>query len=189
MDKLTLDTNILEDWAWCEGRSTSSRYSNDEAIREELKRLFRSLVALRDNGVCELGITTQIDVDYHKTQGELPQHIEEMIGPYVVIDGPYFFGGSGFAFPVVFPNFKEVFEPMFEDVFPNAQPDHRLYLNKRRDIWQLYAHRVANRDFFITSDRGILDKHIVLAERWNIRVSALDKYVSERATLLADRWE
>lgn len=45
MDKLTLDTNILRDWAWCEGRSAEIRYNDDCQKKDELGKHFTKLSA------------------------------------------------------------------------------------------------------------------------------------------------
>ena len=178
MDKLTLDTNILRDWAWCEGKSTEMRYAqNAEAKRKELKALFEKLRVLRDKGVCEIGITTRLYMDYGKGPKELPQHIADMIGPYVQVASPDLFDFP-LSFPVVFPD-KEEFQRILKDVFPHSKPGHRRYPKNRKDAWQLYAHRVAGRDIFVTEDRGILQRQTLLAQRWNIRVKSLNEYVRE----------
>ena len=178
MDKLTLDTNVLRDWAWHEGKSTETRYTkNAEAKRKELKLLFERLITLRDTGMCELGITTRLYTDYGKGARELPQHIKDMIGPYVSIATPCIFG-LPLVLPFVLPD-NETVQRVFKDVFPHSEPGHKKYANNQKDAWQLYAHQVANRDIFITEDDGILRMRAVLAENWSIRVKSLTEYVSE----------
>lgn len=181
MDKLTLDTNILRNWAWCEGRSLESRYNNDETVRNKLKALFNTLIGFRNNGLVEFGITTQLYTDY-ETDGKLPKHIEDMIGPYVILATP-----SIFTFPVVFPIvFVEEgdIEQLLNDVFPDSKPHHKKYPRNQKDALQLYAHMIARRDFFITTDRGIVNSQSasILLKKWNIQVKSLDTYVSEKVS-------
>jgi len=178
MDKLTLDTNILRDWAWCEDKSAESRYAqNAEVKRKELKTLFDELTALREAGVCEIGITTQLYMDYGTGSNELPQHIADMIGPYVRVAPPDMFGFP-LSFPAVFPNKEEV-QRIFEAVFPYSKPGHRKYYKNRKDAWQLYAHQAAGRDIFVTEDKGILWKQSLLTEKCGIQVKSLGEYVLE----------
>jgi hypothetical protein len=75
MDRLTLDTNILRDWAWCEGKSTEKRYGNNEPKKEEIKVRITELKKLRDDRVCELGITTQLYTDFSESRGKLPKEM------------------------------------------------------------------------------------------------------------------
>lgn len=178
MDKLTLDTNILRDWAWSEGRSAEPRYAHNAAKRKELEDLFKKLQALRDAGVCEIGITSQLFTDYGKELRELPQYIVDMIiGPYVYIAPPDMFGFP-LSFPVVFPDKGEV-QRIFDDVFPNSRPGHKKYHKNQKDAWQLYAHQATGRDIFVTEDEGILRRQSILAEKWNIQVKSLHEYVLE----------
>lgn len=178
MDKLTLDTNILRDWAWSEDRSVESRYAQDaETKHRELEVLFEKLQTLRDAGVCEIGITSQLYMDYGKEPKELPQHIVDMIGPYVHVVPPDMFGFL-LSFPVIFPD-KEKVQRIFDDVFPNSRPDHRKYHKNQKDAWQLYAHQATGRDIFVTEDKGILQRQSTLAEKWNIRVKSLHEYILE----------
>ncbi len=181
MDKLTLDTNILRDWAWCEGKSTEARYGNSEAKRQELRCLFARLRALRDNMVCELGVTTQLYTDYgdhRRSDSSLPKHIQEMIGPYVSIATPAI-STFPLVFPVVFVDENEIAQ-IFQDVFPHSNQSHKNYSKNRKDTLQLYAHRVAGRDYFVTSDRAILDSRPLLAQNRGIQVKPLGEYVSEK---------
>lgn len=178
MDKLTLDTNILRDWAWCDGKDPTIRHGNDEATRLRLARLFEDLKALRDSGECQLGITTQVFTDHPQTRGKLPQHIGEMIGPHVILAGP-----SIFTLPFIGPYVLaevDVIEGIFRAVFPQSKEDDKKYQKNRQDALQLYAHRVAGRDCFVTADTTILAKRSVLAEDWGIQVRSLDEYISSK---------
>lgn len=174
MEKLTLDTNVLRDWLWAERKSTEKRYDDDPVKRAKLQQLFMQLKGLRDRGICELGITNRIYSDYHKTPSELPQHIKDMIGPYVSMTAP------GFGIPMVIP-FAIVdpaqIDEMFQDVFPHSKPGHSKYERNKRDALQLYGHRVAGRDFFITTDRFIAQR-AVLATKWNVHVMTLEEYIA-----------
>lgn len=187
VNRLTLDTNILRDWAWCEGRSTESRYTQDaEAKRRELRALFEKLTTLRDTGVCEIGITTRLYMDYGKGSRELPQYMSDMIGPYVRVAPPDM-SDFPLSFPVVFPRTEQVqqVQRIFEDVFPHSKPGHGRYLENQKDAWQLYAHQVAGRDTFITQDKGILRMRSVLADKWGIHVKSLREYVLEATSRVA----
>jgi len=67
MDKLTLDTNVVRDWAWCDGKSEEIRYGNDPTVLRRLKNQFETLKSLRGQGKCELGITNQLFTDYESS--------------------------------------------------------------------------------------------------------------------------
>jgi hypothetical protein len=175
MDKLTLDTNILRDWAWAEERSNEKRYEKDLSKKPKLVSLFSDLRMLRNNGICELGITNQIFSDFEKSVGELPTFIEEMIGSYVTYSTPSISTFPMF-FPFVFANIGEI-ESILVDVFPNTSPDHRKYKSNKKDALQLYAHKIAKRDIFLTSDKKILEAHGLLCKKWGIEVSTLEYYV------------
>ncbi len=178
MDKLTLDTNILRDWSWCEGISSDKRYNDDENKRKELNRLFSKLKTLRDTGKCKLGVTTQLYTDYNETRGKLPQELESMIGTYVDISIP-----AITTFPIVFPLVfaeKDELEKIFKTTFPHSLPNHRKYDKNRKDALQLYAHKIADRDFFLTNDDGIFNRSIALATACGIQVKTLDKYITEK---------
>lgn len=179
MDKLTLDTNVLRDWAWSEDRSSESRYDNSNAKKEEIQQLMEILKSLRDSGACELGVTTQLYMDYdHKKPDNLPDYIREMIGPYVNVAKP-----AIFAFPLEFPvKFveKEKVKEIFEVVFPNAKPGGKNYDKNYKDALQLYAHLIAERDIFITTDAAILRQRDLLEQKCGIKVKPLNEYVKKK---------
>ena len=132
-------------------------------------------------GECEIGITTQLYIDYDgKSLDDIPQHIKDLIGPYVSVIVPVNFFGFPLTFPVVFHDQRE-FDKLFSDVFPYSRPKHKKYLTNQRDAWQLYAHRMASRDVFLTKDKGILSKKSVLASNWNIQVKSLNEYIEAYA--------
>ena len=160
MDKLTLDTMILRDWVWSEGRTTEKRYGNNDTKRVEIQQQFSEIVILRELGVCELGVTTQLYTDYGETRGKLPEEIEEMIGPYVNIVVPSTITFP-LVFPIVFPERNKI-EQMFDDLFPDSRPENRNYAKNQKDALQLYAHLISMRDFFITEDTQILKKNDIL---------------------------
>ncbi|SRR5258708_32435462 len=177
MDKLTLDTNVLRDWAWVEGISPDKRYDNDKTKHEQLRRHFAALKALRDTGKCEFGITTQFYTDYDETKGDIPAYIQNMIGQYVDIAVPAIFGFP-VVFPMVFPNLSEL-EAIFTTLFPDSQPDHNKYDNNRKDALQLYAHKIAERTFFLTSDKAIIRKQLELAQLWKIEIRTVEAYLKQ----------
>lgn len=185
MDKLTLDTNVLRDWVWCLGKSSENRYEkNPDKKRRELQTLFEGLRILRDTGKCEIGITTQLYTDYNgKSLDDIPQYIKDLIGPYVSVLIPVNFFGFPLQFPAVFHDERE-FEKLFRAVFPNSELKHKNYLKNQRDSWQLYAHRMANRDVFVTEDKGILNRESVLATHWNMQVKSLNEYIKIYAKVL-----
>ncbi len=177
MDTLTLDTNVLNDWAWAEGRSSDKRYSNDPAKRDALANMFSRLKHLRDKGNCELGLTNQIFTDYEKDAGELPSFIEEMIGPYVSYALP-----SISTFPMIFPFVfakENDIQSILTDVFPHSKPEHKKYKHNKKDALQLYAHQVAKRDIFLTSDRSIVAARKILLSKWQIHVMTLEEYIQK----------
>jgi hypothetical protein len=177
MDKLTLDTNTLRDWAWSEGIGNEYRYGGSEIMRAQVSRLFAQLKALRDNGMCEIGVTTQLYTDYDGTSGRLPEHIQQMLGTYVKIATP-----ALFMFPLVLPFAgagENSPEEIFRVVFPLSRRGQRKYESNHKDALQLCAHKVAGRDFFITTDRAILRKKAALAQQFGIEVRSVDEYVAQ----------
>lgn len=185
METLTLDTNILRDWAWCLGKSPESRYrQNPDEKRRELQPLFEDLQVLRDREICEIGVTTQLYTDYDgKSLDDIPQYIKELIGPYVSIMVPIDFFDFALSFSVTFHDQKE-FDKLFHDVFPDSKRTHKKYLRNQRDTWQLYAHRMANRDVFLTEDKGILIRSNVLVAHFNIQVKSLSEYIKQYTEVL-----
>ena len=178
MELLTLDTNALRDWAWSENRTSEKRYGNDPEKKSALRKSFEKLRNLRSNGRCEIGITTQIYTDYEKSVGELPDYIEEMIGPYanVSLSSP-----SISTFPMTLPFVladEDEIQEIFVDVFPNSKPHHEKYKKNRKDALQLYAHRVASRDYFITTDATILRAKDILVTKWSTKVETPESYIS-----------
>jgi len=178
MDLITLDTNALRDWAWSEDRSDENRYSGEPEKKVSLKEVFNKLRKLSKNGRCEIGVTTQIYTDYEKSVGELPDYIEDMIGPYadISISSPSI-STFPMKFPFVFIDEDEIQE-IFDAVFPNSKPEHRMFKKNRKDAFQLYAHRVAGRDFFITTDATINRAKETLASQWSIKIETPESYVS-----------
>jgi hypothetical protein len=177
METLTLDTNVLNDWAWSEERSSDYRYSNDSDFRTKTNILFRKLRKLSEEKICELGITNQIYTDYEKDANELPQFIGDMIGSYVTYALPSI-STFPMLFPFVFADEKIIME-ILADVFPLTKPEHRKYLSNKKDALQLYAHFIAKRDVFLTSDRKILSSRIVLRSKWKILVMSVEEYINE----------
>lgn len=176
MDKLTLDTNVLMDWGWCAGLTSQPRYNNDPEKRAKCRTLFKKLEVLRDEGVAELGVTTQL---YTDLGGELPGWIKSLL---VVFDIPMA-SPSIFGIPLGIPfvvGDGDDMDRLLDDVFPGSEQGEKRFIGKRRDILQLYAHRVAGRDFFITEDKGILGKRGILERRWRVRVMSLSEYISHR---------
>ena len=178
MDLLTLDTNALRDWAWCEDKTSEKRFENNLVKKKSLRRIFDKLRAMKKDGKCELGITTQIYTDYGKSPGELPGYIEEMIGKYadISLSSPSI-STFPWAFPFVFANKDEIFK-LFIDVFPNSKPNHKKYYKNYKDALQLYAHKIAGRDYFITTDATILRAKDILGSKWSIKIKTPESYIS-----------
>ncbi len=176
MDLLTLDTNIIRDWAWSEGAPSETRYGNDPDKRLSLSVQFKCLKALRDAGRCKLAVTNQVFTDYESGGGALPRHIKDIIDSYL----PYALPSIS-TFPIIFPTVfvdKAEIDAIFATVFPHSKPEHKRYASNRKDALQLYAHKVANRDFFLTSDKDILLAGTALQRSWGIHVITLDEYLA-----------
>jgi hypothetical protein len=168
--KLTLDTNALRDLAWALGRTPERRYEGDPAKQVQVRRAFGAILAKRDLGELELGVTTRLYADFWESRGELPPELIGLIGVYVRIGVPTVFGFP-LAFPTSFPDMKR-YEVLFRDVFPDSTDGQKHYADNRRDAWQLYAHQTARRDVFVTSDSGILAQAAILRDKWGIRVAS-----------------
>jgi len=178
MDLLTLDTNALRDWAWSENRTSEKRYGNNPEKKIALRETFNKLRNLKSIGKCEIGITTQIYTDYEKSVGELPDYIEEMIGSFADVS---FSSPSISTFPMTLPFVlvdKDEIQGIFRDVFPNSKPHHKKYKKNRKDALQLYAHKIAGRDYFITTDSTILRAKDILKSKWLIKVETPESYIS-----------
>ncbi|MDP1714376.1 MAG: hypothetical protein Q8L41_06470 [Anaerolineales bacterium] len=178
MDKLTLDTNVLRDWSWVEGKILEKRYNDDPSKRESLKILFSKLTKLRDEGICEIGITNQICTDFEKDWNELPTFINEMIGSHVSYVLPSI-STLPMMLPFVLLDEDEVFS-ILNDVFPGAKPEHKKFPSYKKDALQLYAHKVANRDVFLTSDEKIILSREILFSKWKIKVMTLEEYINNK---------
>lgn len=173
MERLTLDTSILRDWAWCENLSLEKRYPSEPQKRDELSDKFTLLTQLTQQGKCELGVSNQIYTDY----GEdiLPEHISKLIKMYITDFS------SISTFPMTFPfTFIEdsQIDEAFSLVFPQSKPGDKQYEGNRKDAMQLLAHKTAGRDFFITADNEILRARSKLEEKFGIRVLTLSEYLS-----------
>ena len=176
MEGLTLDSNVIRDWAWCEERSFETRYeSGNQGMKDHLVSLFNLLREARDAGKVEIGITTQVYTDFEVSIGGLPVHIEEMIGPYVQLSGPSI-STFPMMFPFVFADADEIDE-VLKCVFPGALPTGKKHKNRRKDALQLYAHKIADRDFFITSDKAILSANERLRDTFSIVAVTLEEYL------------
>jgi hypothetical protein len=174
MEKLTLDTNVLRDWAWVDGIGETKRYDDSGSKKAELKKLFCILRDQAEKGRCELGVTSQIYTDLD--QG-VPDHLAEMIGKHVVIATP---GLS--TFPIVFPPIfldEAVLEDILATAFPQTKPAHTKYAKNRKDALQLYAHLTAGRHTFLTSDRTLLASCDLVERRHGIRIRTLSGYLRE----------
>ena len=178
MDRLTLDTNIIRDWVWATGKSAERRYGGSAQARSRVLDLMNAMFQARDAGLCDFGVTTQVYTDYEKDVGELPAHVQDLIGSYVPLASP-----SISVFPMTFPfvlaDVDEIQEIMAA-VFPSSSPGERAYSKQRKDALQLYAHKVAMRDVFLTNDKAILRARQLLAERQTITVMSPSEYVNSR---------
>jgi hypothetical protein len=173
VDKLTLDTNIVRDWACVEGFGDADRYRTNEPLRRELQLQFDRLRVLRDAGRCEIALTSQIYGDF---ENGFPAHLVRMIGKYAVLATP-----SLSTFPIVFPTVfidSDRLREILLTAFPQTAPEHRKFRQNQKDARQLYAHLVAGRDYFLTSDQGILRSSTSLQERFGIRVLELHSYLA-----------
>lgn len=168
MYKLTLDTNILKDWLWCKGLYPGNRYSGQPEKKEILKPLFLKLKELSDNQVCELGITTQVYTDCGDSAEITKELLESIIGKHIECGSPDILNFP-LVFPVIFPDKKEI-QRIFSTVFPDSKPVDKKYMKNCKDALQLYAHMVAARDYFITSDEAILRASEKLEADYEIKV-------------------
>ncbi len=181
-DHLTLDTNVLRDWAWAERRSHEVRHGGDESKRNQLLKIFTALREWRDMGRCDFAVTTQLYTDYGGSADQVPSFIRDMIGDFLELAVP-----SLFMFPLVFPAaFADVadLQRILDVVFPGSGPFEELKGDsrkggKRKDVLQLYAHKTAGRDRFLTSDKAILRARGALAAKCGITATSLDEYGNE----------
>lgn len=181
MDKVTLDSMELRDWLWCEGKSTEKRYGNDPSVKKRKKRDFARLRVLRNRGLCEIGVSTQLFTDL---DGRLPAQIDQAIGPFVDIQVPAL-STFPIAFPVVFPESGDL-SKLFQDMFPQSTKGHKCHQQHRKDVLQLYAHRVAGSEVFLTEDKAILSRQSILWNKWSVRVMSLDEYLTARTKQAAN---
>ena len=174
MDKLTLDTNALRDWAWAEGRTAEQRHQG--AQRDELRAAYAQLTKLRDAGRCELAVPPQISSDFAQSNGNPPAQLAALIGTVVELMTP-----SLTTYPIHLPAVcfdDNEFHGIFRIVYPSAKIDDARYESHRRDALLLYAHWVARRDIFITSDKAILNAGAQLRKNRAITVSGIREYIA-----------
>jgi hypothetical protein len=174
MDKLTLDTNALRDWAWADGLTAEQRHQG--AQRDELRAAYVQLTKLRDAGRCELAVPPQISLDFAQSSGNPPAPLAALIGTVVELTTP-----SLTTFPIHFPAVyfdDNAFNAIFRIVYPSAKIDDARYENHQRDTLLLYAHWVASRDIFITSDKAILNAGAELRKNRAITVSGIREYIA-----------
>lgn len=171
MDKLTLDTSVVRDWAWCLGYTTDKRYNNDPNVKATLQSSFNQLEALRNCGDCEIAITTQIYTDFDGKS--LPVPIQAVLSKYVELATPSL-STNPFVFPRVFAPEQEI-RKLFGDIFPGVKWDDSP--KGRKDALQLYAHLTAKRDYFITHDKDFHRQQAILLSRWGVQVLYLQDYL------------
>jgi hypothetical protein len=175
VDKLTLDTNILRDWAWASGKSHEVRYGGSAGKREEVFDAVSLLISVRDAGLCEFGVTTQVYTDFESDAGDLPEHIEDLLGSYVPLTSP-----SISVFPMTLPFVladTDEIRAISDTVFPSPHPTEDKSAKRRKDALQLYAHKIAMRDVFLTNDKAILRAQNPLAKQHGIAVMSPSEYL------------
>ena len=175
MDRLTLDSNALRDWAWAEDLTGEDRHRGSSE-REPIRNAYRSLTGLRDAGVCELAVPPQIYSDFWQSNGAAPAGLAALIGSVVELTTPSL-TTYPIHFPAVFFN-EEALETIFRVVYPSSKTTDARYDSHRRDALLLYAHCKASRDFFVTSDGAILNAAARLEKEWSITVSGIRDYVA-----------
>ena len=177
MDTLTLDTNIIRDWIWCNDLSNESRYQDQPNKKEELLALFRNLKKLSEQQKCDLGVSTQIFTDAGDTAQKLLEKMESELETKIELESPSI-TTFPIKYPIVMPNKSEITK-IFETVFPGSRPDDKKYLSNRKDALQLYAHKVTKRDYFLTSDKRILFAKEELNRNYGIKVLDLESYIAQ----------
>jgi len=176
MDKLTLDTNVLRDWAWVSRLTDEIRYGGRSDKREEIVSIMSRLINARDSNLCEFGVTTQIYTDYESDVGELPDYVETLLGSFVPLATPSI-SVFPMTLPFVFADVEEI-ESILYTVFDTSNSLDNNYNKHRKDALQLYAHKVASRDYFLTNDRAILRASSGLGEIHAIQVmSPIDYWI------------
>lgn len=175
MDKLTLDTNVWRDWAWCEGVTSEKRYGNDANQKNVLHQNFAKLKSLHSQNLCEIANPLQIYLDFKKSGWKLPSVLENFISQNSDKNLPVVFSYP-LAFPVVFGN-KEKYEELFSHIFPDSNRGDKKYESNHRDTMLLYAHIIAQQEIYITSDKAILKCEQELQNDWGTRAMNLSGYI------------
>jgi len=181
-DHLTLDTNVLRDWAWAEHRSLEVRHGANESKRTQLLHIFTLLREWRDMGRCEFAVTTQLFTDYGGSVESVPSFIRGMIGNFLELGVPSVFTFP-LAFPAAFPDMADL-QRILDVVFPGSGPFEELKGDtrsdgRRKDVLQLYGHKLAGRDRFLTSDKAILRARTALSAECGITVTGLEDYARD----------
>jgi len=131
------------------------------------------LAQFANQGICELGVSNQVYTDYG--EDVLPENISKLIKVYITSFS------SISTFPMTFP-FTFIEDDQIEDilsvVFPQSIPEHKQYKSNRNDALQLLAHKMSEREFFITSDKEIMRAQLILEEKFGIKVLSLSEYIS-----------
>jgi hypothetical protein len=175
VDKLTLDTNVIRDWAWATRKSTEIRYGGSVQQRTEVLGVMTRLIEARDAGLCEFGVTAQVYTDFERDVGGLPDYIEDLLGNYAPLASPSI-SVFPMTLPFVFADTDEI-QAISNSVFPSSAPTDDTYAAQRKDALQLYAHKIAARDVFITNDKAILRAHGSLAMKYGITVKSPSEYL------------
>jgi hypothetical protein len=176
MDKLTLDTNALRDWAWANGLTAEKRHQRS-ADRDFYLCAYSDLTRLRDAGICELAVPPQFSADFWRTDGVPPEDLARLIGPTIALVTP---GLSTYPIHYAAEYFDEkTSEDLFRAIYPQTLPCHKKYRSNQRDAILIYAHFVAQRDYFITSDGAIIDAAVQLKRRWSLNVVRIGDYVRD----------
>lgn len=159
---ITVDTNVL-----------LSRVKEREAGHENAK----TLLSFDGNGLCDICVTTRVDRDVQKEPlrsqiASLPVAASPIGSNFVLdesrLDSAEMLGSSETA---------QLADDLKSLLFPYTKPGNKKYCNNMRDVSHLVAHKIANRDVFVTDDTGILDFREELVARFGIRVMGLEEIV------------
>lgn len=169
MRTVTADTNIVRD------------YLDPQRPRH---RDATGLMVLHTMGSIEIALTTRIDVDV--PQGPLKQEIEALdvlsqnrIGSVWRLGSSALGPGSGAGDMIASDDQSQEADALLELLFPGADPNSPKHKNRLADVDHLMAHKINQRDVFVTNEKAILERKAQLLGNHDITVMTAAELLSQ----------
>lgn len=138
------------------------------------------LVAMSDAGVCDIRVTTRIDIDVPRDPWRSTLAKYRRIGTAVRIsadDQPEPWTRVGNGDMIISEETDKEFYMLMNLLFPGADEENSRHQNRIADVDHLIGHKLNGRDVFVTQENAILDRRAQLSERYGIKVMSLSEVV------------